>query len=481
MTASSPVLRWLIASLALALTLQSATGAWNVTTHRGRSYVSVGDVAKFYGMGAERSGDGFVLARDGLELRCRKGSKAITINRIPFYMSYPVVSWGKSALVSVFDVTNLIDVVLRPPSQSEPRTLKTVVIDPAHGGGEAGLAGASTDEKTVMWEIARQLQASLADLGFEAILTREGDASVGAPERAGVANAPGGETAFVSLHATPGDSTYKGGLEAYTLSPAGTPSTYDPEDTKPDLKYYLGNLHEQENMALATAVYGAVAGATSAPGNGIKRARYETLRKVKVPGIVFRLGSIGGSYDITDAGYQKKLVEGLASGIKRYAGYLAHAAREQKDADPPVLSISEFVSHEEPMSPEGGGEDGEIEVIEARITAAENAKVDPRNVEVQVYAFDVVDGEFLEPSACDEPVVEWISVLPDWTTSPVEAVRVHYSRPAPTNEEVRALGERQFFGHVLRVVYAGKFADAASEPARLDRVLHQFYPVRSGR
>ncbi len=86
---------------------------------------------------------------------------------------------------------------------SRPQACKTIVIDPGHGGDEAGAKGAKgTLEKAVTLSVARRLKAALeARLGARVLLTRVSDGAVGPDERAAVANNNKADL-FISLHAT---------------------------------------------------------------------------------------------------------------------------------------------------------------------------------------------------------------------------------------------------------------------------------------
>ena len=98
-------------------------------------------------------------------------------------------------------------------------TLRTVVIDPGHGGADQGARGTSgATEKMVTMSVARRLKASLeARLGVRVILTREADAAVGLDERAAVANNNKADL-FISLHVNASVRSSVAGAEVFYLS-----------------------------------------------------------------------------------------------------------------------------------------------------------------------------------------------------------------------------------------------------------------------
>ncbi len=77
-----------------------------------------------------------------------------------------------------------------------------MVIDPGHGGADAGARGAGGIlEKDVAWTLALQLRAALERQGLRGVLTRDAGANPSFDERAAVANAQRGAV-YVALHAS---------------------------------------------------------------------------------------------------------------------------------------------------------------------------------------------------------------------------------------------------------------------------------------
>ncbi len=89
---------------------------------------------------------------------------------------------------------------LRPPA--EPPVVRTVVIDPGHGGEEVGAKGpGGTLEKDVTLAIARKLRAQIVNsLGYQVFLTRDNDVELALDERTAIANNYKADL-FLSIHA----------------------------------------------------------------------------------------------------------------------------------------------------------------------------------------------------------------------------------------------------------------------------------------
>ncbi|MGH9360508.1 MAG: N-acetylmuramoyl-L-alanine amidase, partial [Thermoanaerobaculia bacterium] len=86
-----------------------------------------------------------------------------------------------------------------PPSR--PAGIRTIVLDPGHGGPETGAVGpGGTAEKELTLQLARALADRLASgLGVRVVLTRTADASLSLEDRTAIANQNKGDL-FVSIH-----------------------------------------------------------------------------------------------------------------------------------------------------------------------------------------------------------------------------------------------------------------------------------------
>ena len=89
-----------------------------------------------------------------------------------------------------------------PPAFGAPAIpIRTIAIDPGHGGDEDGAKGASTKEKDLALGIARRVRAALeARLGVRVLLTRDDDRNIPLDERTAFANNNKADL-FISLHA----------------------------------------------------------------------------------------------------------------------------------------------------------------------------------------------------------------------------------------------------------------------------------------
>jgi N-acetylmuramoyl-L-alanine amidase len=74
-----------------------------------------------------------------------------------------------------------------------------VVLDPAHGGTDAGARGETVAEKDIVLQIARLARAALERQGYHVVMTRSDDSNPSYDDRAAMANGYR-DAIFVSLH-----------------------------------------------------------------------------------------------------------------------------------------------------------------------------------------------------------------------------------------------------------------------------------------
>ena len=96
--------------------------------------------------------------------------------------------------------------------------IRTVVIDPGHGGHDAGCHGASAHEKHVTLAIAKKLGALIEKNipGTKVVYTRTTDVFIGLDERAAIANKAGADL-FISIHCNANKNTAAYGTETWTM------------------------------------------------------------------------------------------------------------------------------------------------------------------------------------------------------------------------------------------------------------------------
>jgi N-acetylmuramoyl-L-alanine amidase len=94
-----------------------------------------------------------------------------------------------------------LDLITPPAVPQSARTpLTVVVLDPAHGGSDAGARGSSgINESEIVMDFTRAIRAALESQGLRVVQTRTGNEGPSFDDRSAVANAQRGAV-FISIH-----------------------------------------------------------------------------------------------------------------------------------------------------------------------------------------------------------------------------------------------------------------------------------------
>ena len=219
-----------------------------------------------------------------------------------------------------------------------PGTLRSVAIDPGHGGAEDGARGAAGNlEKAVTLSVARRLKATLeARLGVRVILTRDGDGTVGLDERAAVANNNKADL-FISLHANASVRPAATGAEVFYLSLAeygeeALRAATGPRESLPvlgggsrDIEVVQWQLaqarHIEQSAAFAQLVESSLRTRVTMSPRALQQAPFRVLVGANMPAVLVELGFMTNADQekqlMSDA-YQASLVEGLVEAVVRF-------------------------------------------------------------------------------------------------------------------------------------------------------------------
>jgi N-acetylmuramoyl-L-alanine amidase len=150
---------------------------WEIIKVDGHDYLSVENLAKFYGLPT-----GVAPVEKKIHLENAKGtlefmlnSREVMINGARNWLSFPIAEKDGEYLVSRTDLAETIEPQLRPHLIPNIGKVKTVVLDPGHGGHDKGACSRYGCEKEYALDVARQLRPMLQAKGFRVLMTREGD------------------------------------------------------------------------------------------------------------------------------------------------------------------------------------------------------------------------------------------------------------------------------------------------------------------
>jgi N-acetylmuramoyl-L-alanine amidase len=297
----------------------SAQAAWQVLKYDGRDYLSMRNVADFYKLQYSQAGKSVTLQSPGCTVRGDVGSKELIINGVKFIMSSDLVDSGDNVLLSRLDLTKLLEPVLRPNRIRGTEPIRTVVIDPGHGGYDRGATSIYGDEKSFALDTSLRLRELLIRRGLNVEMTRSTDVFIPLEERAAFANRFR-DGIFVCIHYNAGSDSGTG-IETYTLAPRFVPSTGDDSPTASCMIPCAGNVEDPENMALATAMHAALLSRLPMVDRGIKRARFCVLRLTTIPAVLIEGGFVSNVQEasrIATPAYRQAEAEAIALAIQNY-------------------------------------------------------------------------------------------------------------------------------------------------------------------
>ena len=194
----------------------------------------------------------------------------------------------------------------------------TLVIDPGHGGHDAGAMGAISKEKDINLRVAlafgKYVERNMPDV--RVIYTRKTDVFIPLKERANIANKAGADL-FISVHtnALPGGKIARG-FETYSLGmhrakdnldvamrensvismEKGYQQTYQGFDPKSSESYIIFEFIQGKNMErsveIARSIQKSVCNEANRPNKGVHQAGFLVLRETSMPSCLIELGFI---------------------------------------------------------------------------------------------------------------------------------------------------------------------------------------------
>jgi N-acetylmuramoyl-L-alanine amidase len=224
----------------------------------------------------------------------------------------------------------------------EPAALRSIVLDPGHGGHDPGATGPrGLQEKDLTLDIARRLAAVLQEeLAVKVTLTRTRDVFVALRERTSLANRQKADL-FVSIHVNAARGASASGTETYFLSSEATDNSaraaaalenkvieLEPGargGSRDLLRSILWDLaqseFQQESSRLAENLQDNLERALRQPSRGVKQAPFYVLGGAAMPAVLVEIGFITNAHEeerLQDEGYRDRIARALAAGLAGY-------------------------------------------------------------------------------------------------------------------------------------------------------------------
>jgi len=238
------------------------------------------------------------------------------------------------------------EITVPVPALGEAKTkIRTIVIDPGHGGKDPGAIGPKgSEEKDLVLKMAHNLAKELhKNLRTRVILTRYHDIFLPLSERTAIANREKADL-FVSIHCNASLKPGTKGFEVYFLSDEASDeeaqavanmenSVMALEEKKEkgnELSSILWSLTMNEFMNESYELCSLVASEVDrelkiGDNRGVKQAGFRVLRGAKMPAILVEAGFISNRAEARRLGsskFQKEFVESVCAGVKKYKEWL---------------------------------------------------------------------------------------------------------------------------------------------------------------
>ncbi|MCG3148147.1 MAG: hypothetical protein PCFJNLEI_01589 [Verrucomicrobiae bacterium] len=320
---SGRIILFALLALAFVSTGHAEPRSLKSTRFGGTSYVTIRDVADYYSLERDqaRSPERGEYRTSFAQLVIESERRSILLNGVTHWLTFPVVSARGQLWVSSIDVLKALDPVLRQGRSREKAPVRTVVLDPGHGGNDTGARGPQALEKVLTLDVAKRVQRQLEAAGLNVSLTRTRDTTLGLAERVMIAERRRADL-LVSIHFNSGGSAE--GIETYCVPPAGAASTAVSARnlfSHAADKTCAGNKFDERNVWLAHCVQRNLLKATGANDRGVRRARFVVIRDAKCPAILIEAGFLSNRSEekrIRTPAYRDKLVEAITDGILEY-------------------------------------------------------------------------------------------------------------------------------------------------------------------
>jgi len=244
------------------------------------------------------------------------------INGVTVWLLSPVAHRNGTVYIAQQDVQSTFKPILFPPGHdSRAATIKTICLDPGHGGADPGYCVGPNREAKYTLLLAQELRQQLIRAGFKVALTRSSDSAVDLPARPEAAKRRNADL-FVSLHfnAVSNAPASVHGTEVYCLTPAGACST-NARGEAGDADWCAGNRLNEKNLFLAYQMQKSLTRNLESEDRGVRRARFAVLREAVMPAILIEAGFLSHPVEgrkILDPAYRRDIARAIVEGVLSY-------------------------------------------------------------------------------------------------------------------------------------------------------------------
>ena len=233
-----------------------------------------------------------------------------------------------------------------PDAPRRPGEIRTVVIDPGHGGEEEGAVGPTgLKEKELVLDLSQRLGELLRRAGLNVVLTRDSDQEVDLSLRTALANHMKADL-FISIHANFSARSKARGAETYFLSWDGGDADSDAlarregshapsgASSSERIDLVLWEMAQAEHLGrsslLAEEIQDEMNSLAGIPSRGVKQAPFRVLVGAAMPAVLVEVGFLSNAEEeaqLAGTPYRERVAAALAAAIERFRAESIREAR----------------------------------------------------------------------------------------------------------------------------------------------------------
>lgn len=301
----------------------------------GFDYVDLEDFARRLGVQLEwiKPDERLRLRSASMNIELAAGSREASVDGLRVFLGLPTRWHRKSLCVSGIDVDKVLAPLLQPGVGRifPPRPVKTIVIDPGHGGVHLGTQneGLKLQEKTFTLDTAQRLKELLVARGFGVVLTRTADRELSTDwrqdllARAEVANRVKADL-LISVHynATTENPQAISGIETIRYTPQNQTPSGRTDRRASDEEEHPNDRHGDWSTIAGFTLHKRLVAEMGAVDRGLKHDKLAVLKQAGCPAVLVEGGFLSNEAEarrIVTPEYRQRLAESITRGVEDYA------------------------------------------------------------------------------------------------------------------------------------------------------------------
>ena len=290
-------------------------------TANSRKYLRLSEIARFYKCSVSQK---ITSKEKVLTISNRLGQKIVftadsvkcTLDGYQVNFCYKILFRRGDFHIEQTDFSNFLDPILRVKTIPS-RQVKTIMLDPGHGGKDQGTEQAGIKEKELNLLLAKRIRSILQKRGYTVLMTRDNDVQLSLAARSKLCETKKPDL-FISLHCNAHSAADVNGIEVWIANPAGVPSY----GTTTLGKNLPGTKFHSSNALLAYLTLKSLVKATKATDRGVRRKQLYVISHSPAPSMLVEFGFLSNEAErkkMLDSAYQDKLCAALCDAIDQFA------------------------------------------------------------------------------------------------------------------------------------------------------------------